>query len=192
MNGLHDGQLRRVTLAGSAVALVASAFVFAPPAGAETIGGDLLASAHRTVQLGPDAKPLPDVWAESWILADAGIGEVLAQKASHARRPPASTLKTLTALTVLPRTSLDQRYAATPRAAGIYGARVGLRVGKAYTMEQLWHAVFLPSANDAAIAEKLDRIAFVPEIPDFAYDRHSQEGRRRGRGAPRAPPRATS
>lgn len=24
--------------------------------------------------------------------------------------------------------------------------------------------------------------AFVPEIPDFAYDRHSQEGRRRGRG----------
>jgi D-alanyl-D-alanine carboxypeptidase (penicillin-binding protein 5/6) len=47
---------------------------------------------------------------------------------------------------------LTDVYIATPRAAGNYGARVGLRPGKRYTMDELWNAVFLPSANDAALA----------------------------------------
>jgi D-alanyl-D-alanine carboxypeptidase (penicillin-binding protein 5/6) len=156
MNRLHNGHRRRSALAVTAFAVltaVVSALVGASPAArADTVGGDQLASTHRTVSLGPDAKPLPDVWAESWLLADATTGEVLAQKGSHVRRPPASTLKTLTALTVLPQTTLDQQYIATPRAAGIYGARVGLRPGKTYTLEDLWYALFLHSANDAAIA----------------------------------------
>lgn len=58
----------------------------------------------------------------------------------------------LTALTVLPRTTPETTYVATDRAAGIYGSRVGLRPGRTYTLDQLWYAVFLPSANDAAIA----------------------------------------
>ena len=68
------------------------------------------------------------------------------------QRAPASTLKMLTALTVLPRTTPQTEYVATPRAAYTYGARVGLKPGKTYTMDELWYAVFLPSANDAAIA----------------------------------------
>lgn len=156
MNRLHAGQPRPAGLAVTALALVvgllAAAVGLAQPASADTVGGAHLASTHRTVLLGPGAKPLPDVWAETWILADAETGEVIAQKGSHVRRAPASTLKTLTALTVMPQTTLDQQYIATPRAAGIYGARVGLRPGKMYTLEQLWYAVFLPSANDAATA----------------------------------------
>ncbi len=156
MNGLHTGQPRRGTIAvtaltaalGILVALVGAA----PGARAETVGGEQLASTHRTVTLGTGAQPLPDVWAETWILADAETGDVLAQKGSHVRRAPASTLKTLTALTVMPQTSVDDQYVATQRAASIYGARVGLRPGKTYSLEQLWYAVFLPSANDAAIA----------------------------------------
>ena len=122
------------------------------PASAETLGGEQLASPTSTVLLQPGADPLPKVKAATWILADAETGEVLAQKGSHVRRAPASTLKMLTALTVLPRTTPDTPYVATPRAAYIYGARVGLKPGKTYTMDELWYAVFLPSANDAAIA----------------------------------------
>lgn len=137
------------------LATMAALVVFAGvpgPARADTLGGEQLANTHRTVALLPGAEPVPEVWAETWILADATTGEVLAQKGSHVQRPPASTLKMLTALTVLPRTSPQEAYIATRRAASIYGARVGLRPGRAYTLDQLWYAVFLPSANDAAIA----------------------------------------
>jgi D-alanyl-D-alanine carboxypeptidase (penicillin-binding protein 5/6) len=124
----------------------------ATPALAQTLGGEQFASTHRTVSLLPGAQPLPKINAETWLLADATSGEVLAQKGSHVRRPPASTLKMLTALTVLPRTSPDQTIRASKTAAYTYGSRVGLKPGRVYTLDQLWYAVFLPSANDAAIA----------------------------------------
>ena len=150
---MHRGPAARL-FAGVATlaALTLVASVAASPALADTVGGERLASTHRTVSLLPGGDALPDVWAETWIIADAKTGEVLAQKGSHVPRPPASTLKMLTALTVLPRTSPDETYVATERAAGIYGARVGLKPGRTYTLDQLWYAVFLPSANDAALA----------------------------------------
>src|SRR5438067_2140802 len=43
-----------------------------------------------------------DISALSWLVADAGTGEVLAAHDAHLKLPPASTLKTLFALTVLP------------------------------------------------------------------------------------------
>jgi D-alanyl-D-alanine carboxypeptidase (penicillin-binding protein 5/6) len=145
---LHRGHSRIAALAGAALLLVG----VAAPAAAETVGGEGLASSHRTVTLLPGADPLPDVWAQTWILADATSGAVLAQKASHVRRAPASTLKMLTALAVMPNTSPTDTYRATKKAAFTYGSRVGLKVGKVYTLDELWYAVFLPSANDAAIA----------------------------------------
>lgn len=134
------------------MAIALGSLLVAAPAQAETVGGPQLDSPRRTVDLGPGAQPLPEVWAATWVLADAETGEVLAHKGAHVQRPPASTLKTLTALTVLPQTDRNQTYVATRRAASIYGSRVGLKPGKTYTMHQLWNAVFLPSANDAAIA----------------------------------------
>lgn len=150
MNVHPHGLLRRS--AHAILAIAVGSVLVAVPAHAETIGGAQLDSTRRTVNLGPGAQPLPDVRAATWLLADAETGEVLAHKGAHVQRAPASTLKTLTALTVLPRTNPDQTYVATRRAASIYGARVGLKPGKTYTMHQLWNAVFLPSANDAAIA----------------------------------------
>ena len=139
-------------MAGAAlVACLAAAGLLAGPAAAETVGGEQLARTTRTVTLEPGARPLPEVWAETWILADATTGEVLAQKGSHVQRAPASTLKMLTALAVLPRTTPETTWVATERASTIYGERVGLKVGRTYTLDELWYAVFLPSANDAAI-----------------------------------------
>ncbi|MCX6433881.1 MAG: D-alanyl-D-alanine carboxypeptidase [Actinobacteria bacterium] len=153
MTRLHGGQPRTAALAGAVIAFALGLGALAAgPAMAETVGGELLASTRRTAILQPDAHDLPKVWAETWLLADATTGEVLAQKGSHVRRAPASTLKMLTALTVMPQTPPETTYVATAAAANTYGARVGLKPGRTYTLDQLWYAVFLPSANDAAIA----------------------------------------
>lgn len=150
MSALRSG--RPLGLVFALLASLVSGVLLAGPAAAETVGGEQLAGTKRNVNLLDGAAPLPDIWATTWILADAETGEVLAHKGAHVQRAPASTLKTLTALTVLPQTSPDDTYVATRKAANTYGSRVGLKPGKRYTLDQLWNAVFLPSANDAAIA----------------------------------------
>jgi D-alanyl-D-alanine carboxypeptidase (penicillin-binding protein 5/6) len=154
MSRLHPGQRHRLGFAGAVVVAAACVglTVSAPSAAAETIGGQQLDAQHKVVQPLPGASPLPPVKAATWVIADAETGEVLAHKGAHVQRAPASTLKMLTALTVLPRVAPDAEYVATAKAAYTYGSRVGLRVGKTYSMDELWYAVFLPSANDAAIA----------------------------------------
>jgi D-alanyl-D-alanine carboxypeptidase (penicillin-binding protein 5/6) len=148
MRSLHRGHSRVAAFAGAVLLVVG----IASPALADTVGGEQLAGTQRTVALLPGAQPLPKVKADTWILADATTGDVLAQKGSHVRRAPASTLKMLTALAVLPHTSPYQTVRASKAAAYTYGSRVGLKPGRLYTLDQLWYAVFLPSANDAAIA----------------------------------------
>lgn len=140
--------MRRITVAIALLGLIA----VAPPAAAANLGGELLEKPGRVAQLGSDADPLPNVWAKTWIIADAGTGEVLAARRAHRKRPPASTIKTLTALTVLPNLPLDGTTKAKKQAVRMYGSRVGLKRGKTYTIEQLMNAMMLPSANDAAVA----------------------------------------
>ena len=135
-----------VTLVGAALVGIGST-----SASAETIGGEQLAQRGVQVNLGPKAKPVPDIAAETWILVDATTGTVLAAKDPHLQRPPASTLKTLTAITVLPQVTLDQTYVATTKDTHLEGARVGLIAGKSYTLEQLFYGMFLRS-GDAATA----------------------------------------
>ena len=65
---------------------------------------------------------------------------------------PASTLKTLTAFTLLPQLNLDSVYTVTPADANAVGSRVGLIPGKSYTIRDLFYGLFLPSGNDAAEA----------------------------------------
>jgi len=124
----------------------------ARPAAAETIGGEQLSLPGRQANLAPGAAEVPEIWAESWILADVDTGEVLAAKDAHLQRPPASTLKTLTAVTLLPRLALDQEYRATWKDSRAEGSRVGLVDGKSYTIENLFYGLFLRSGNDTAEA----------------------------------------
>jgi D-alanyl-D-alanine carboxypeptidase (penicillin-binding protein 5/6) len=118
----------------------------------EVLGGSLLAKKARTVQLGPGAEPLPEEFAKTWVLADATTGAVLAAKGAHIQRAPASTLKALTALTLLPRLDPEATYRPTRKVTTIYGSRVGLIPGKPYTADELFYGLMLPSGNDAAIA----------------------------------------
>ena len=72
-------------------------------------GGERLASMGLVVDLPSDVPPPPALKDVSWVLADLATGEVVAAKAAHARLLPASTLKTLTALTLIP--AVDRRTA---------------------------------------------------------------------------------
>lgn len=120
------------------------------------IGGEALGRAGTQVRLAPGAPPLPEeLTARSWIVADAGSGEVLAAHNAHWPLPPASTLKMLFADTVLPKLDPGQRYTARPEhftQMGEGSSAVGVHEGESYTVEQLWHGVFLASGNDAVYA----------------------------------------
>jgi D-alanyl-D-alanine carboxypeptidase (penicillin-binding protein 5/6) len=121
------------------------------PAGS-TIGGPELAS--RGVVVPTHARPLPrNLTARGWVLADLDTGGVLAARDAHGRYPPASTLKTLTALTLLPRlTDRRQLVTCTDADARIEGSRVGLVPHGRYTVDVLFQALLLMSGNDAANA----------------------------------------
>ncbi len=116
------------------------------------LGGAKLALKGPVVDLSGGAKDLPKVKARTWVLADATTGEVLAAKKAHKKRRPASTIKTLTALTLLPQLDPEATWTGTSRAANTYGSKVGIKKGREYTIDQLFYGLMLPSGNDAAIA----------------------------------------
>jgi D-alanyl-D-alanine carboxypeptidase (penicillin-binding protein 5/6) len=104
------------------------------------------------VQPGADAPKVPRVSALSWLVADADTGEVFAAHDAHRRLPPASTIKTLFALTVLPVLPGGVRHtveARELRGIGAGSSLVGITEGNTYRVADLWHGVFLNSGNDA-------------------------------------------
>jgi D-alanyl-D-alanine carboxypeptidase (penicillin-binding protein 5/6) len=94
---------------------------------------------------------LPDVPASAWVIANANTGQVLAAKDPHGLFPPASTLKVLTAITMLPRLNPDATVLATRQAASVVPNIVGLIPGHRYKVADLFRALLLISANDAAV-----------------------------------------
>jgi D-alanyl-D-alanine carboxypeptidase (penicillin-binding protein 5/6) len=97
-------------------------------------------------------RPPQDISAVSWLVADAGSGEVLAAHDAHRRLPPASTLKTLFALTVLPGLPAGLRHTVRSEELAGIGAGsslVGLKEDRTYSVADLWRGVFLGSGNDA-------------------------------------------
>ncbi|MFF4536183.1 D-alanyl-D-alanine carboxypeptidase family protein [Streptomyces aureus] len=113
------------------------------------------ASLDRTgtlVRARPGAPDVPDVSALSWLVADARTGDVLASHNAHRRLPPASTLKTLFALTVLPTlpgTTLHTVRERELEGIGAGSSMVGVEDGITYRVADLWRGVFLNSGNDA-------------------------------------------
>ena len=104
----------------------------------------------RASKPGIPAPPAPP--ARAWILVEARSGKVLAAANARTRQYPASTLKTLTAVALLPKLDLAEVYTATAADVGIHGSGAGLVVGGTYTVEQLFLGMLLPSGNDAAVA----------------------------------------
>ena len=150
--------------AGAAATSAALASLPATPGGSESagpasavsrqdVGGAELASAGIAVHYPLSGGiRLPRVPASAYVIADAKTGQVLAAKDAHGLFPPASTLKMLTAITLIPRLNPNATVLATQQAADTEEYDVGLIAGHRYKVSDLFDALLLISANDAAVA----------------------------------------
>jgi D-alanyl-D-alanine carboxypeptidase (penicillin-binding protein 5/6) len=119
----------------------------------DAIGGPLLASHGILVRYpATGARKLPKIPASAWVLADADTGQVLAARDPHGLFPPASTLKVLTAISLIPALDPEEKVLATRRATSVEPNIVGLARGHLYRVADLFRALLLISANDAAVA----------------------------------------
>ena len=130
----------RTLIASAALILLA-----ASPAVAEDVVPSPTPTAAQGVQV-------PDFATKAWILIDANSGDILAGQNFDEQRPMASTIKTLTSLTLLPRLQYDSVYEAKPQETLTEGAHVGVLAGNEYTVSQLFHGMLMRSGNDAAVA----------------------------------------
>jgi D-alanyl-D-alanine carboxypeptidase (penicillin-binding protein 5/6) len=116
------------------------------------IGGPALGEPGIVVDAPPGVPALPGITATSFVVADADTGDVLAAKNAHAKLAPASTLKTLTALTVIPLLPANLPVVAGRDAPNTDGTKAGIVAGTTYTVDNLLTAMLMMSANDAAVA----------------------------------------
>ncbi len=124
-----------------------------PVATATSVGGPQLASRGVVVDYPSRSVPrLPDIQASAFVVADAGTGQVLAARDPHGWYRPASTLKMLTAVALIPVLNPDATAVASKLATSTVPNVVGLVAGRAYKISDLFTALLTISANDAAIA----------------------------------------
>jgi D-alanyl-D-alanine carboxypeptidase (penicillin-binding protein 5/6) len=151
------GRRTAVAVAGAWLAFLAVAPV-AAAVSAPAVGGAQLSGRGVLVHY-PSGYPsrgpvprLPAVKASAWVVADAGTGQVLAAKDPHGWYLPASTLKVLTAISLIPALNPDATTVATEQAVSVSPNIVGLLPGHAYKISDLFTALLTISANDAAVA----------------------------------------
>ncbi len=108
-------------------------------------------------EYGLEVQAGPAIEARAAILMDAETGRVL--HASHAdlALPPASMSKMMTELVLLERIgkgsiAWEEVVTVSSYAAEVEGAEIGARAGEHYTVRELFEAMTVHSANDAAIA----------------------------------------
>ncbi|MFF2848035.1 D-alanyl-D-alanine carboxypeptidase family protein [Streptomyces sp. NPDC058001] len=156
----RPGSARNVALAIGALMLVSGPVAVArptepePPRPRPAPAGTALEEPGVRSNPGSPGTPAPpsDVSALSWVVADAGSGEVLAARDAHRKLPPASTLKTLFAVTTLPHLRATSRHTVSEdelSGVGDGSSMVGVSAGHTYRVADLWRGVFLSSGNDA-------------------------------------------
>ncbi|MEX0869123.1 MAG: D-alanyl-D-alanine carboxypeptidase family protein, partial [Nitriliruptoraceae bacterium] len=160
---------RRRRIAALVATLVATTMLVVTP-----VHGDDDAAVDRDAPVITHPELTDALSAESWILVEARTGQVIAEHRSAIRRPVASTIKVLTALTVLQNHDLDDLVTVGDEVRGIGGAGVGLTPGDVWTVEQLLNALIARSGNDAAevlaVHAAGSRAAFVEQMRRVAED----------------------
>lgn len=151
---VHSPRFRDRAATGLALGVLSMLLTVGTTAGPATASPPPSPTASPQVsdKSGESASPLPKIPAWTWIVADADSGAVLAGSNWHWTMPPASTLKTLTALTLVPRLDPASQYLAQQVDADAEGSRVGVKAGSHYSVLDLFHGMLMPSGNDAASA----------------------------------------
>ncbi|MDX6197082.1 MAG: hypothetical protein QOJ79_233 [Actinomycetota bacterium] len=129
----------------------AAALVVAVGAGPATADDRPVPGPGTTVAAGAPALPT-GLTAVSFLVADLDSGDILAAKDAHHPLLPASTLKVLTALTLLPRVPKYSTVTPTFDDVNIEGSRVGIIENHHYPAYQIFRAMLMVSGNDAANA----------------------------------------
>ncbi len=133
------------------VGLLLALLLTVPQAAADapvTVGGEQLAG--QGVVVATDAPALPPTLASGWLVGDLTTGDVLAAKDPHGRFAPASTLKVLTAETLIPLLDPKRIVMPTWEDVNVDGSKVGLMNTLRYRTSELFTAMLVVSANDAA------------------------------------------
>lgn len=152
---------RRITGLAPLPAALLALTLAALPASAGVNTADQLPGSGVTVAQG--AGPLPtDLSGTSWLVADLDTGAILAARDAHRQLLPASTLKVLTALTLIPRIERTSTIVPTFADVNVEGSRVGLIENVRYPAYQVLRAMLMTSGNDAANA--LASAAGGPEL----------------------------
>ncbi len=146
------------------LAIVASILILSPSA----------AFALEMPASGNDLAAMSGINARAYIVADANSGQVLIQKNANLPWTPASLTKLVTALVVLDtKVKLSKTVAMTQNDQVVGGCSDGgacikTKPGVKFTVDGLFHAALIPSANNAASAlarsTGLSRAAFVDKM----------------------------
>jgi D-alanyl-D-alanine carboxypeptidase (penicillin-binding protein 5/6) len=149
-----DLRRSRLFSAVLAIALAPALAITASPSYAddEPIGGPKLSQTRVVVDPLAGAPELPIVTAQGWLVADLDSGEVLAARNPHGKFLPASTIKTLTALALLPRLNPKTVVKPSAKADNMEGSAVGLVAGHPITIDLLFTGMLIQSGNDTAQA----------------------------------------
>ena len=88
---------------------------------------------------------------------EADTGEILYEKDSRKKRPPASMVKMMVMLIVMEKVrageiGLSDTITASTRASKMGGSQIYLREGERFALEEMMRAIVIASANDASVA----------------------------------------
>jgi D-alanyl-D-alanine carboxypeptidase (penicillin-binding protein 5/6) len=139
------------TVAVLIAACCAAATLTASPAAAAStpLGGKHMGTSG-TVQSPGTVRISATVQARGFMVADMTTGAVYAARRPHQRTGPASTLKVLTALTLIRKYPAGHYIKMTPKVRGAECSCVGLKMNRTYVLEDLLHALIMRSGNDVA------------------------------------------
>jgi len=111
----------------------------------------VLALLATLLAVAPGLAAAPRVAAPAYIVVNPATGETLAQRAADRELPMASTTKIMTALIVLERADLDDRYTVPAEAVAIGGSTARLEEGEELRVRDLLTGLLVASGNDAAV-----------------------------------------
>jgi D-alanyl-D-alanine carboxypeptidase (penicillin-binding protein 5/6) len=116
------------------------------------VGGPRLNSRGVVVDRARGIPAPPRIDASSYLIADADTGQVLAAKDAHGHYLPASALKTLTSVALIPKLDRNAMVRPTQQAVDVEGTKVGMSANWRYRISDLFKALMMVSGNDAALA----------------------------------------
>lgn len=115
--------------------------------------------------------------AECMIVIERDSGRVLNERNADRRRPPASTTKIATAITVIERAGdLDRVVAVPDEAVGVEGSSIYLERGERLTIRDLLYGLMLQSGNDCAVALAVNVAGGVAKFADMMNETAARAG----------------